>query len=225
MKTYIILIFSFIILWACSEDKTYEYRSGKYLYFTKPELRDSATTLSFTHYPGATEKEIGIEVTLTGDLVSEATPYQLRIDTDSTTADAEQYSFDLIQEFPAHQTKDTVYINLFNKGLDGKEVTLYIRIVENENFTPGLKAYQAARVVFNNINSKPDWWTTEIVTLFLGEWSAKKYTEFIISSGGITDLTGYDFTVIRKICLKFKNDIKIKGITDEDGKPMELPVN
>lgn len=225
MKTYILFIFSFIILWACSEDKTYEYKSVKYLYFSKPEMLDSATVLSFTHYPGETEKEIAVEVSLAGDLVSEATPYQLKIDTDSTTANAEQYSFDLIQEFPAHQIKDTIYIKLFNKNLEGKEVTLYIRIVENENFTPGLKANQAARIILNNISSKPDWWDEEIETLFLGEWSPKKYSEFI-GFTKITDLSEYDFTVRRKICLEFKKHLKEAGITEEDGvTPMEIPVN
>ncbi|WP_303180235.1 DUF4843 domain-containing protein [uncultured Butyricimonas sp.] len=225
MKTFIFLIFSFIILWACSEDKTYEYKSVKYLHFSKPEIPDSATVLSFTHYPGVTEKEIAVEVLLAGDLVSRPTPYQLKVDADSTTANAEQYSFDLIQEFPANQIKDTVYIKLFNKELEGKEVTLYIRIVENENFTPGLKANQAARIIFNNISSKPDWWDEEVETLFLGEWSAKKYSEFV-SFTKITDLSEYEFTVRRKICLEFKKYLKDEGITEEDGvTPMEIPVN
>lgn len=225
MKTYILLIFSFIMFWACSEDKTYEYKSVRYLYFAKPEIADSVTFLSFTHYPGATEKEIAVEVLLAGDLTSEPMPYQLRIDTDSTTAKGEQYSFDLVQEFPANQIKDTVYIKLFDKDLENKEVTLYIQIEANENFIPGLKANQAARIIFNKISSKPDWWDEEVETLFLGEWSAKKFDEFVKYTK-IIDLSEYDFTVRRKICLEFKKYLKEEGITEEDGvTPMEIPVN
>lgn len=224
MKKYIFLIFVLIIAWACSEDEIYNYKSDRYLYFSKPEVLDSATHLSFSHYPGATEKTITLEVTLIGDLLTEDTKYQLEIDQDSTTASPENYELDLTQTFSADQIKDSIKIKVFNKNLANKEVTLYLRIVENENFRPGLKINRAARVIFNDIASKPLWWTTDIETLFLGRWTPAKYEKFIESSG-LTDLTGYEFTAIRKICLQFKEDIRTHGWTEANGSPMELPVN
>ena len=210
MKIYIFLISVLLTAWACSEDAIDSYKSTRYLYFSKPEVLDSATFLSFSHYPGATEKKINVEVTLIGDLLKENTTYQLEID--------------LTQTFAANQIKDSIEIKVFNKTLTNKEVTLYLRIVENENFSPGLKKNRAARIIFNDIDSQPLWWTSSIETLFLGRWTPEKYARFIESSG-ITDLTGYEFTAIRKICLQFKEDIRLNGWTEKDGSPMELTVN
>ena len=211
MKIYIFLISVLLTAWACSEDAIDSYKSTRYLYFSKPEVLDSATFLSFSHYPGATEKKINVEVTLIGDLLKENTTYQLEIDQDSTTADPSDYELNLTQTFAANQIKDSIEIKVFNKNLTNKEVTLYLRIVENENFSPGLKKNRAARIIFNDIDSQPLWWTSSIETF--------------IESSGITDLTGYEFTAIRKICLQFKEDIRLNGWTEKDGSPMELTVN
>ena len=165
-----------------------------------------------------------MEVTLIGDLLTENTTYQLEIDKDSTTADPANYDVNLTQTFSAGQTKDFIDVKLFNKDLAGKEVTLYLRIVENENFSPGLKSYRSARIIFNDIDSQPLWWSGDIETLFLGEWTPEKYEKFIESSG-LIDLIGYEFSEIRKICLQFKEDIRTNGWTEKDGSPMELPVN
>lgn len=224
MKKYIFLISVLIAAWACSEDEIDSYKSDRYLYFSKPEVLDSATFLSFSHYPGATEKTIRVEVTLIGDLLTENTTYQLEIDKDSTTADPANYDVNLTQTFSAGQTKDFIDVKLFNKDLAGKEVTLYLRIVENENFSPGLKSYRSARIIFNDIDSQPLWWSGDIETLFLGKWTPEKYEKFIESSG-LIDLIGYEFSEIRKICLQFKEDIRTNGWTEKDGSPMELPVN
>ena len=224
MKKYIFLISVLLVAWACSEDEINNYQSTRYLYFSKPEVLDSATFLSFSHYPGATEKTINVEVTLIGDLLEENASYQLEIDQDSTTADPSDYELDLPQTFAANQVKDPIEIKVFNKNLANKEVTLYLRIVENEHFTPGLKKNRAARIIFNDIASQPLWWDDDIETLFLGTWTPEKYEKFIESSG-ITDLSGYEFTEIRKICLQFKEDIRTHGWKEADGSPMELPVN
>lgn len=221
MKKYIFLICVLLAAWACSEDKINSYQSNRYLYFSKPEV--DSTTLSFSHYPGATEKTIQVEVTLIGDLLKEGTTYQLEIDQDSTTASPTDYKLDLTQTFPANQVKDTIEIKVFNQNLKDKKVTLYFKIIENENFQPGLKINRAARIIFNDIDSEPLWWKN-YETLFLGQWTPIKYEKFIESSG-ITDLTGYEFSEIRKICLKFKEDIRTYGWKDTNDKLIELPVN
>lgn len=224
MKSYIILILGLSLCWACSEDKTYEYRSVRYLHFSKPEIADSVTRLSFSHYPGEKERVIHLDVTLAGDLLTEDAAFQLVVDTDSTTAAPGQYEVALTQVFPARKTTHSIDVKLMDDQLKGKEVTLYLRIAENENFKPGLRKNRTARIVFDDIDSQPLWWSEEIEELFLGPWSAKKYAEFVLSTG-VKDLTGYEFTEIRKLCLKFKNDIRIKGLTEEDGAPMIVPVN
>ena len=68
------------------------------------------------------------------------------------------------------------------------------------------------------------WSTIKVETLFLGKWTPEKYEKFIESSG-LTDLTGYEFTAIRKICLQFKEDIRTHDWKEANGSPMELPVN
>lgn len=224
MKSHIILIVSLPLFWACSEDKTYEYTSVRYLYFSKPEVADSVTRLSFSHYPGEKEKVVYLNVALAGDLLAEEAEFQLAVDADSTTATSDQYKVALNHVFPARKTQHTIEVKLKNDNLKGKEAILYLRIIENENFMPGLRKNRAARIVFDDIDSQPLWWTEEIEELFLGPWSAKKYAEFVLSTG-VKDLTGYEFTEIRKLCLKFKNDIRIKGLTEENGEPMVVPVN
>lgn len=224
MKIYIFLLFVLTVAWACSEDAIESYKDRHYLHFTKPEVRDSATMLSFSHYPGATEKTIQLEVTLMGDLLEEDATYRLEIDQDSTTADPSDYDLNLTQTFSAHQVKDTIEFKVFKKNITNKEVMLYLRIAENEQFSPGLKVNRSARIIFDDIASQPLWWRGIVETLFLGTWTPEKYARFIESSG-LTDLTGYEFSVIRKICLQFKEDIRANGWTEADNSAMVIPVN
>lgn len=223
MKRTIILSLTLLIFWACSENKIESYSSVRYLSFSKPEVADSVTFLSFTHYPGETEKTIALEVTLAGDLLTEELSYIISIVADSTTADPKHYSVDSEQIFKADQVKDTLYVKLYRNGMEDKEATLFLRIVSNQNFEPGFRGYTDARIVFNDIATQPLWWDSDIETLFLGNWSARKYEE-LIKSSGLTDLSNMEYSYIRKVSLEFKEYIRENGITEADGSAMKLPV-
>lgn len=224
MKKLIISVLGLLVFLACSEDHIQAYRSVRYLSFSKPEVADSATFLSFTHYPGETERTIALEITLSGDLTTEALPYRISVVTDSSNAASGNYSVETDQTFRPNRVKDTLYVKLQREGMNDKEMTLLLRIMSNEYFEAGFKGYTDARIVFNDIATQPLWWNKDIEDLFLGKWSAKKYEE-LIKSSGLTSLVDMEYSFIRKICLEFKEYIRKNNITEADGTPMELTVS
>ena len=43
--------------------------------------------------------------------------------------------------------------------------------------------YEKIKIVFNNVVSKPEWWTTQVTRVYLGTYSRKKYEEFVKCTG------------------------------------------
>lgn len=218
MKKYIALFVFLLGLWACSTKEIEVYTSERYLYFPDSTKGLDTAMISFTHHPGATTLEVPFYVGLTGPICEQPLEYKLIVVDSLTTADPTDYDIPTGLKFAAGKNIDIVNITIKNvrPELLNKSVYVTFRIAENENFKPGLYNQQEIKISFNNIKSKPLWWTGNIERILLGEYSHKKYEYFVIATG-VTDMTDMDLAAARVEVIKFKRYLIANNIMEEDG--------
>ena len=238
----LLLLFS-----ACSKDEIMQYDTNTHWLYvptfsldeeigTQDQRRDTME-MSFQHYLNITELEVQMPVCLIGPYLTEDKTFQIEIDEEETTAEPGDYTVDLEQVFHAGVLEDYVHVTLHKTPhLENDKVVLQLRLVANENF--GIAEYigewgqntytplesTTIRIVFSDIISRPDWWDENMVGFYIGDYSDEKYRRFIESSGR-TNFDGCSSTDIRKILLKFKEDILANGWTEADGSEMIIPIN
>jgi hypothetical protein len=91
-----------------------------------------------------------------------------------------------------------------------------------------MQEYEKIKIVFNNVVSKPEWWTTQVTRVYLGTYSRKKYEEFVKCTG-VTNFGALNTAEKRAYSLTFKRYIAQNNVmdVDADGKefPMTVPIN
>lgn len=220
MKRYIALFIILASIWACEKEDVETYEPvDHYLYVLDSAGLDTAT-VSFAHHPGESMVEVPFQLILIGAPLQEALTYRLTVVDSLTTALPGDYELpELI--FGAQKTRDTLKIRIFNKRaeLAKTPVSVVFRIAENQNFKTGFYDKQDFRITFSNIKSKPLWWTKEITNIYLGEYSEKKFEQFVLCTK-VSDLTDMEPTRIRLLCLEFKDYCIAGHITEEDGETL-----
>lgn len=225
MIRYISLITVLFFFFACTEDEFKRYDSGRYLFFTTEEGRDT-TAFSFTHFPLVEDYTVQFEINLIGDPLEMDTEYTLSVVDSLTTAKPGQYRI-ASSIFRANRVKDTLAITCIKTSDLENDVTLVLALEADEHFQPGLFGMRKVKVTFNNVFSKPLWWKGKVETLYLGTFSKKKFEEFVKCTG-VSDLTDVDMSVVRMLSLQFKayvEDNNIMDVNDKTGKefPMVVP--
>lgn len=220
MKKHIIYICLIIAgIWSCNTEEVEVYSSPRYLFFPDSLKGLDSVVFSFSHYPGATTHDASFYVALTGEPSTEALEYQLEVVDSLTTAEPEDYDMPKGLLFPANTTLDILKIRCNNarKALENQQVYVTFKIVANENFAPGLDGKQMIRVIFNNIASKPLWWSGDLEKFVLGKYSSKKFEHFVIATG-VNDLTDASLSEARELAMKFKVYLIKNNIMEEDNK-------
>lgn len=109
-----------------------------------------------------------------------------------------------------------------------ENVKLCLKLVPNEYFQGTMQEYEKIKIVFNNVVSKPEWWTTQVTRVYLGTYSRKKYEEFVKCTG-VTNFGALNTAEKRAYSLTFKRYIAQNNVmdVDADGKefPMTVPIN
>lgn len=216
MKKYITIFILIISAFSCSKDEIEVYNSDRYLYFPNVEGQDTAF-ISFFHYYGKSTLEIPFEIVLVGKVLDQPLTYKLAtIDSLTTAKLQEDYDLPETFTFPAHQSKDTLYLKIKKTDkLDSKFITLTLNLVENENFKLGHANRQTVKITFGNEISRPSWWDEEVESSYLGTYSDTKYTVFIATTG-VSDLTDIDPARRRQLTRIFKEHVRVNNIKDKD---------
>lgn len=225
MKPYILFAFISLLLFSCAEDEIKPYHGGQYLYFSQlmNEKDVDSILVSFNNYPGNEELTVKLGLGLVGDPVREATPYKVIVVDTATTALAKNYYLPENPLFKAGVASDTLEVKLIRTDDLAENVKLCLQIVPNDYFVGSLKQYERIRIVFNNVISKPLWWTNTITKLYLGDYSREKY-EALAKYTGITDFGKLNSGEKRQCALKLKDAIEKYDLKEEDGSPMVVPI-
>lgn len=203
---------------ACNTDEVEVYSSTRYLFFPDSSKGLDSVKFSFSHYPGETTHDASFYIALTGIPTTEDLEYKLEVVDSLTTAQPEDYDIPVGLVFPAGKTIDILKIRCNNvrQTLETQQVQVTFKIVANENFSPGLAGKQMIRVIFNNIESQPLWWTGDLEKFILGTYSPRKFEYFVLATG-VNDLTGVSLSEARELAMEFKVYLIENNIMEDDG--------
>lgn len=226
MKQYILLSFFVLCLFACSEDKIESYHGGQYLYFSElMESKDEAVQISFYNYPLDDELLVKIAIGLVGDPLEVSAPYKVSMVADKTTALPENYELPEKPEFKAGVAEDVLVVKLIKTEQLKKDVTLMLKIEPNEYFTGTIAQYDTIKVIFNNVESQPLWWTKDVTKNYLGTYSREKYVALMKYGGEEAANFGELNSAQKRQCaLRLKDAIEKYGLKEENGQLMTVPV-
>lgn len=222
MKRYILLGIWPILFFSCQEKDIAGYSGDRYLYFTPFEEGQDSLLVSFFNYPGKDRVEAKFEINLVGEVTKADLPYRVAAVDSVTTAPAANYKLPETV-FRKGRVSDTLVVTLIKTDGLKENVTIGLQIEPNAHFVQGVAGMRRLKIVLNNIPSQPLWWKGDIIKVYLGKYSAKKYQEFVLCTG-VNDLTNVSAGWKREYALQFKAYIAQNGITEEDGSPMVVPI-
>ena len=213
MKKYILFALISLCFWGCSEDEIKPYHGGQYLYFSQlKEFGDEDFEVSFNNYPTSNAIIVKIGLGLIGKPFSIDTPYKVSVVAEDESEDKIKNADQLL------------------KTEDLKEnVKLCLKLLPNEYFEGSIPEYEQIKIIFNNIISKPLWWTNDVTKLYLGTYSRKKYEEFVKCTN-ISDFGKLSTAEKRQYALTFKYYIAVNNVMDKNDTtgeefPMAVPIN
>lgn len=212
---------------SCAKSEVETYDSKSKLWFTEKDKDNNIVNnivKSFSHFPGSETLMVPFEINVIGTIPDRDMPYRVVVVDTLTTAVAAEYVLPENTVFRAGRTVDTLWVQLVKSArMDEQEVALTLHVAENENFTNGYYKRQSVVVAFNNITTRPDWWTTTIEKAYLGTYSKEKFDAFYFFTG-LNTIEGISSSELREILLDFKEHIRENNITEIDGSPMIIPI-
>lgn len=248
MRTYILLLFSALLLFISCEEIGLKENSNdiSYLWFSKDSSKDS-TSVSFKFYDTDTIQAY-IEVSISGALLDKDSEFALYADLEETTLPADKYSIPEKFLFKAGKFVDTVHITLINfPELATGYMRLVLRVKESAAIQTGEINYQKAILSVSDKVFQPEWWRVLdggrnafnlAERFYVGAYSEKKMLMLLDEVDEGVELDGFNKSMLRKYALKLKNTIKafnenpeniamgLVPLMDEDNhEPMTIPVN
>ncbi len=241
MKKNILFALISLCLWACSEDEIKPYQGEQYLYFSQLinttndyDKENGYMEVSFNNYPTSEEITVKIGMSLIGKPLNEDTPYSVVVVEENEKEDpipnaaSKNFRLPINPKFGAGLSNDTLEVTLVKTDDLKENVKLCLKLVPNEYFQGTMQEYEKIKIVFNNVVSKPEWWTTQVTRVYLGTYSRKKYEEFVKCTG-VTNFGALNTAEKRAYSLTFKRYIAQNNVmdVDADGKefPMTVPIN
>ena len=219
MKKYILFALISVCLCSCSEDEIKSYQGEQYLYFSQLinttndyDKENGYMEVSFNNYPTSEEITVKIGISLIGKPLSEDTPYSVVVveesDKEDTTPNAAAKNFRLPDnpKFGAGLSNDTLEVILVKTDDLKENVKLCLKLVPNDYFQGTMQQYEQIKIIFNNVVSTQEWWTTQDTNVYMGTYTRKKYEEFVKCTG-VTNFGALNTAEKRAYSLTFKRYI------------------
>lgn len=222
-RYFLIFLCCMALLAACNKDEIQTFGEQRYAQFTTP-VADTAE-VSFFFHPGQDIIQYALPVELIGRVSSHDVPYHIRVVDSVTTATGNHYSLPGSFQFDAGQTADTVYLTIHKTPeMESQAFLLVLEIAPTEEVLPGEKHFTRRALRLSDMTSRPTWWDANMVNLYLGVYTDRKYQTFIEVTG-VADLSQFDSNEQRDLMLQFKYyliDRKDAGdpVLEEDGTDM-----
>lgn len=237
-KTVIFLLFGFYLLVAgvfqgCSTEEVESWNTERALYFERQVYNEEeyewervdTASISIPNYFGQDEITHCFKINLLGDTLSVDTEYALVVVDSMSTAKEGMVTLPEKVVFHKGVVSDSLALTVHaDKVPEGEAYKITYRLVPNEHFILGYKGYLQVTLHFNNRESCPPWWNSKIEEVYLGKWSQRKMETLYIATDGIGSFENLGATECRYYALQLKRYIEEKGITEEDGSPMIVPI-
>lgn len=106
-------------------------------------------------------------------------PYRVEIDTEQTTATADDWSPSILDDLSikAGELRDTIFLTVNrNPGIADQWHTIVLNMLPSDDFTLGVASLQSARISFTDMLIPPDWW--DMWDGYFGEFVKEKYLKW-----------------------------------------------
>lgn len=192
LKSIIFLLAVAGMFTACENDKFY-YQDEARARIEGPyewAVGTDSLTFSFATYPSQiTTQDLEMKVYVMGESTATDRTAKIEIDTNQTTASADQYTFPETITIPAGKLEAPFIVTLKRtQELATSTVSLYLKVAQNNDFKVGVIEQNHFCIKWNDILGKPKNWDTEL-TEFFGDYSLVKY-RFIIDTIGFGEFGG-----------------------------------
>lgn len=251
MKSYMLSVFIGLILLlsGCQKKEVFIFNDGQELFFEKFYENEKfpgtgsadSTQLSFFFFPDGTQDiEAPLVVNLSGKLLKGTDlKFSLKVVAEQTTANATEYTIDPSYSFSpviganATEIKDTVLVKLHRSArIDQlpKGVRLVVELVPNSQVGLGQTERIRAKIILTTLANKPDWWTDEVTSNLLGEYSQKKFKLFLNEIDKNAEMNTKFIESrpdeAKKMALKFKAWLNTQNpqILEDNGSLMEVTI-
>lgn len=231
---YLFYILLPLAIVACSKEDIETWKGEHYVYFTEEEKKfygneitsSDSINISFFFYRDDVI-QYPLEVGLTGQLLSEDTPFKVVADKEKTTLPENLYELPDLFYFSKGQVKDTIYITLKNDlMLKDKSYNLKLDIVKHGETSTHNGKNASRLLLVSDIVKKPTWWIENpIEWYYLGEFSRKKY-ELFMEVTGAEALDLNNLSEARLLTLEFQYwlDKQNPKILEENGNEMKTEI-
>ena len=191
MIKYILLgIWGLLLLNSCENDD-FVWGKEDFARIVGPEIwtrNTDSMTFTFSVYPEEV-KEFAVAscVVIQGKVADYDRTVKLAVDPSKTTAQTSDYS--LPREVILKAGQDSVGFDILlyrTEAMQTEEVRLQVKIDGSGDLQPGVDAWSALTIAWNDKITKPGNW--EDLTEFFGDYSETKY-RFIISTLGVSQFT------------------------------------
>lgn len=194
-------IFSVVLfaLYSCSSRDIELFNGQHEIYFEKfymnalaPGTETADTTfVSFFFYPENTkELRVPLVVLLSGTSFTSDLPFGVRVISEETTANEDEYELSKTYTFHSRPItddmidfRDTIEIKLKYSdrlnSMGNAGLRLVLELVPNDQVSLGQFERRRAIVVWSNVAAKPDWWDLEVEYVLFGAYTYEKYKLFL----------------------------------------------
>ncbi len=202
MNKYLYYILGLVLTlsaFSCQEEDLKVFGNEHHIYFEKffkdavfpgKEQADSTTASFFFLADNVKELEVPLVVNMTGRLLERNVPFKLRVVSDMTTANTDEYKLKDVYTFRANNVaegarnqSDTIYIKMFktDRLKTMKEgVKLTLDLVPMGDVKLGQTERTKAVIVLTRDAIKPKWWDAQVTNNLFGFYSSRKYKLFLL---------------------------------------------
>ena len=225
---YIIVLISFLGMFACSEDSLKGYSGKNYIQFDK--LSKDSSVFSFAYDETLQSGNVALKLVMISPLVNHDRKYNVKFLPEESTAQM-GVDFEMPVEEQVFAANDSVaYLNVLVKRsatLKGNGVMAVFEVLPSDDFMPGMEANRKGRIFITDKLTRPAWWNDWHEKNGLGTYSDLKYQTFIREIK-ITDMTleadggTMNYSTMRAYVLQFKYWLQEHPINEEDGNLMKV---
>ncbi|MCT4644480.1 MAG: DUF4843 domain-containing protein [Carboxylicivirga sp.] len=206
MRNYIYLMLGFVFFLSCEESDLTNFTEPDAVYFQLEKTDYSlyhtswfnwlkyegdSVTYSFgglpIDHPDYKEKDtIWLQVNVLGRISSLDRNYKVEVNPSESTADESVHYEPLEGQYTMEaDTVNTSFpvVILNHESLGEEPLSLYLNLVENDDFTLGLEGRTHARILIYNDVTKPEIWD-QFLYGHLGPYSKAKHKVILMTNGG-----------------------------------------
>lgn len=226
MKKIIIPLLIVVALFSCKEETVDLYDAPAYISFTTRQV--DTIVVSFFLLGNLSEYNYPIEVRHTGIPENSSKLFEVEVVNDLTTMPSDKMSLPAKLEFQPMSKLDTFYLHLTNFAeLTSTTKILCLDLKESNDFQLGDRNYRRLYFKINDNVAQPAWWSSRVVSYFLGAYSDAKFRKLMEVVK--PDLSDTSESWIRAWALELKVYLAAKAaegntVTEDNGDPMTVPV-